>query len=720
MRTNQKSRSQSSKSNRLKGFEKYSSLIFKIIGVLFLSLALYYTFDIEANGTISKISKLISSRSHEVTDESKTVFSWDIFKNLLLVYIPSILLAIICVWFSKKKQTLSYYSSIIIILTITFFNCKIFLENWIDSWRFCYSNYYYASAFLFIPLTIFLYLYFKIKKPLLLTFISIYFYTFIFQLLIIRFSYTYLYILSSILVYSTILFLITKKNKHNKNTIENQFITLLFIIIFIIRQLYVNHKFQSLNLFFTISFCYFLLFYLFTILIYFKENNKVFLILNWANTVIYISICYYSLYIFKLTDYIIFPVISILFVHITSLILINKFAFNKNKTFPIDISTIVLVSVFIALIWKDFKFELFFGTLSVLSIFYAKNSKNKFFIWLSLSITLLLITKLLYLFLKLCFSILELELTNSSKLIIFGYINCGIVLLSVIGVMKIVSNIKEQISNDWFNRAKFIRFLNVFLLLNLFIFIEWVIISLVFTLSGNLDYVKKTFIIVASFFSYYLLKRQDILEKKFTSFTFYIIFFYTLLIPLLRFYEYPYVYKNDISIKLFIIIECIFHYIGLIIGVIISFKSLKCLTEQNKNRTYLQHFFEVLLGIITIISLCIEYDYFIITKDFYSLSNVNIDIINNKLFYNQLLPYSIIILISSICILVIGIVNKNRFLRVFSLLIILFDLIKVFFIEFEILSENQKINILIIIGLIFLLISWIYNRIKIKKRNRLI
>jgi hypothetical protein len=718
MRTEQKRRSKNLKTNRLKGIEKYSSIIFKIIGVLFLILALYYTFDVESNGTISKISKLITTRSREVTDSSKTVFSWEIFKNLLLVYIPGILGGLICIWFSQKKPKLSYYGSIITLFLITFFNCKIFLENWIESWRFCYSNYIYASSFLIIPICIFLYQYWRIQKPVLLTFISLYFYTFIFQLLIIRFSYTYIYILTAVLVYSLIMYLITRKNNYNRNTIENQFISLGFIIIFIVRQLYVNHKLQSINLFFIFSFCYFLIFYIITLLLYFKKSKYLYLILNWINTLIYISICYYSLYIFRLTDNIIYPIFTLLAIHICSLFLLNKYSTYKNKTFSIDVSSIILISIALSLLWKDYKFELFFGSLSVLSIYYAKLSKNKFFIWLSLSITLILVTKLIYLALKLCFSILELELINTTKLITFGFINCGIVLISVLGVKKLVGNIKDSISNDWFNRSKFIKFLNIFLLLNVFIFIEWTLISLIFTISGNLDYVKKSFIIIASLFAYYIISHPEIVAAKFKNTVFHTIFFYSLATPIIRLLEFPYFYKNDLSIHQFLTIESLFHYTELIISFIILFKSLKSLRELNKNRTYLQHFFEVLLGIIIIISLCIEYDYFIITKDCFNLERINIDIINNKLFYNQVLPYSLIILISSICILILGVINNNRFLRVFSILIILFDLVKIFIIEFEILSQIERTNLLFITGLIFLLISWMYNKIRHKKRNR--
>ena len=716
MRTNQKIRRQSSNRDRLKGIEKYSSLIFKIIGVLFLILALYYTLDFEKNGTISKISKLISSRSHELNDSSKTEFSWDIFKNLLLIYIPGCIGAVICLFISNKKPKLSYYLSNLTVLFITIFNCKIFLENWIASWKFCYSNYIYSSIFLIIPIILFLLIYWKIKKPFLITLVSIYFYLFLFQLLIIRFSYTYTYVLIALLLYSLLLFLITRRNNDKKNNIINQFISFGFILIFVIRQLYVNHKFQSLNLFFTIGFCYFLLFYGITFFIHLKEKGKQFLILNWVNTIICFAISYYVLYIFKLTDYIIYPTFFILIIHIISLLLINKLNFAKNKTFPIDISTIVLISLVFSLVWKEYKFELFFGTLSVFSIYYAKISKNKFFIWLSLSITLLLIVKLIYLALKLCFSILELELTNTSKLITFGFINCGIVLISVLGVKKIVSNIKEQISNDWFNRTKFIKFLNVFILLNLFIFIEWTIISIIYSLSENLDYVKKAFIIIVGLFNLYVLKNQDIISEKFKNIAFHSIFFFSLLTPLFYFREYPYVYKNDITIKEFIIIESLFHYLSLFITLIILFKSLKNL---NKDRTYLQHFFEVLLGIIIILILCVEYDFIVISYNCFFLKHVNIDIINNILFYNQLLPYSIIILLSSICILAIGIVNRNRFLRFFSLFIIAFDLLKVFIIEFDILSENEKVWILITIGIIFLLISWIYKRMKSKKNNRI-
>jgi uncharacterized membrane protein len=87
---------------------------------------------------------------------------------------------------------------------------------------------------------------------------------------------------------------------------------------------------------------------------------------------------------------------------------------------------------------------------------------------------------------------------------------------------------------------------------------------------------------------------------------------------------------------------------------------------------------------------------------------------------NGFLPYSMIILFCFSIVLIIGIKYKSLFLKILSLVFIVADLIKIFFLEFSDISDNNKAFVFIVIGVLLLLVSWFYNKIKQKSRQRIL
>ena len=63
---------------------------------------------------------------------------------------------------------------------------------------------------------------------------------------------------------------------------------------------------------------------------------------------------------------------------------------------------------------------------------------------------------------------------------------------------------------------------------------------------------------------------------------------------------------------------------------------------------------------------------------------------------------------------------KNLFLRILSIVFIGLDLIKIFFIEFTHISDDNKGVAFIIIGILSLLVSWFYNKTLQKSRQRVL
>jgi uncharacterized membrane protein len=66
----------------------------------------------------------------------------------------------------------------------------------------------------------------------------------------------------------------------------------------------------------------------------------------------------------------------------------------------------------------------------------------------------------------------------------------------------------------------------------------------------------------------------------------------------------------------------------------------------------------------------------------------------------------------------IGVINKNKLLRVFSLLINFFIIAKILYFDFKVLSKGEKISLMLGIGTLFIIISWLYNKIKARRKKR--
>lgn len=124
--------------------------------------------------------------------------------------------------------------------------------------------------------------YYKHNKEFLLTLTSIYFYIFLFQLLIIRFSYTYIYVFTSIIIYNSVVGILSKKENSFLNNWINFLSANFFLIIYIIRQLYFNHKKESLTLFFLTSLAFIIVFLTIGLLKKStkKRSNLIYLVIN--------------------------------------------------------------------------------------------------------------------------------------------------------------------------------------------------------------------------------------------------------------------------------------------------------------------------------------------------------------------------------------------------------------------------------------------------------
>jgi hypothetical protein len=235
---------------------------------------------------------------------------------------------------------------------------------------------------------------------------------------------------------------------------------------------------------------------------------------------------------------------------------------------------------------------------------------------------------------------------------------------------------------------------------------------------GDLYYSVRVFAIVSSILVLYISRyEKTIYEKDSIKFQ-YLTFLLFIILTFIGFYEFPYTFKYDITYQGIISIESLFHCAEFLLEIALGYKILSAIINTKTEKSYFKDLIIVMTSLFGIITVCKEFDF--ITVLYYTISQHTFkqnDVVS-ILDYNHIIPYSIILLICLIIILLIGLIENNKFLRLFSIFVAFCVLLKVFYIEYFILTKNDKITIIIITGVTFLLISSIYSRIKQRRSKR--
>lgn len=711
----EKEKSRRIRRKKIGGIENYSSIIFKIIGLALISLAIYYYFDTGKGISFDTLSKIIERKSNNVKFGKSYKFSWEIFIKLLSFFIPALLAFLASTYFQFKNKHKFRYLSLFIIVGLTFIHVYIFVDSWLANYFFSYGNYYVVTAFIVIPVSCFLLNYWITKQKSILTYTSLYFYLLLFELLIVRYSYTYPYIFGSIFIYSTILFLISKKENDTYNTFINYLIAIGFLAIYIIRQLLYNSNTSAFGLFFSFNLLYFMLYYYVSLSPLFQNNRYYHKLFYWLNLLVFLGLNYLIINKYFSISYVTIPVLGTLVLNSVVLFVNKKHPYINFQLFSIEISTLILVSTFLSLVLPNYSFEVFFGTFSVFLIFYAKTDKNKNLVWISVLFSTLLILKLTYLTACLLFIAIKIQ-SLDKNVVLLGFINIGMIII-VLKIIKFqLKSTQFKLSNKWLSRDKIIKFLNFFYRLGFYTFLIWISFTLLYLVVGDLFYAARVYLITSSFIILYIMTFDKTTYLKEKIRIDYISFFLFLALIILGYYEFPYFLELNKSYANVISLEFAFHYLELLLEILLGYKIISFTKSKNAEKNYFRDLIVVVFSLFAIIILCKEFDFVHIIYSIVNQQNYSPAMISKILDINQVLPYSIILLISLLTILLVGIIENNKFLRLFSGFLAFCVLVKIFYIEYYILTKNDKIGMIIITGITFLLISSIYSRIK-KRRN---
>ena len=706
------------KSKKSAGVDRYSSIALKVIGFLFIAIAGYYFIDAQGGDLIAKIYSFIFA-PEVIVPIGETTFYWTPFSYLLTSHFIGISGLIWAIYYSKKHLNKAYRFIFIIVISMTFFNAILYFYWYFIIYVSPYYNYYISSVFLGITLIVFFISYLIYKKQALLSAILIYFHIFMIEMLADNVNENrYLYVFSAVSIFTIVLFYISKRDKPYLSTFINGVFAYGFLVILMLKKFVFNTNTTFISLFFIISFLYFIIFYSITLYFKIKENNKIFSIINLLNTLVYILLNGYVLSRFGYSNYIGLVIFIAFVVHLSSIIVHNKYYRQQGKITAIEITSLVLLSASVSLIWNEYCISIFFGIISLLFFEYAKLYKNKILVNIFIFALITLVANFIYLTTNSYFILLNTPTNGTSAILQNVFINSFIILFFVFLLRIIVIKEKQEDEQNWFNRRRYIRYLNIVLAITSFVFIEWLCFFLLYSTVYELAFSNKILLIIGGLFAFFILKNDDYLSNKIKNWIYLSVYLFAIFIISqihLNFSltSFKYILSNN-----FKLMEVLIHYIELFLALTIFAISFTRIYYQNiGKRKKMMHFFVFTLCLIITFVICKEFDYISILTSF-SGSRISEYEFKMILISNQILPYSMIILTCSSILLIIGIKLKSLFLRSVSIIIIGVDSIKIFFIEFVEISDNYKGLVFILIGTLFLLLSLFYNKTKHKSSRR--
>jgi len=697
------------KSRRSKGFEAYSSLLFKLLGVLLLTYSVYFYFSTQ-KGFLDVYFKSLFTKGTESSPKQVVGFtSFTTYTKLLFRFLPIVGLLLLNYYFSKRNKMVSYLLSLVLIGSLTYLHTQLFFHNYF-LYAPTHTNYFYTALFLFVPVLVFFMNYMRHRKPLLLFLLSLYFYLFIFELLVVKFDYWYVF--SALFLYHILFHVVTRSENVFLNQVTNSLSTYLVLSVFVLRQLYVGHHDSFLPLFFITGFVYFLFFFYES---YFLLKNGslpmyYYTLFSWLHTFYYVSLVLVVNFLFYNSLYYL-PLFISLLVHCIVLYYLHVTEGSTKPYFALEIAALVLSCLFVASLWLVYGIALFLGSSSLLLLYYYNYRFNRIYAWVSLLFLQFLLLYFTYLVVAFYIPVFGLVSAPVGAVLEKGFVSCLLLFSVLYGVQKLLRKSKDTLDSKWFDKKNYLQFLRLFALFTLFILIEWIGFSLMVLVTGSTLYFHTLFFIVGSFYMLYLLFHRIYLPQQYKQILYYVFYFYAFSVAILGYFKFPYVSIQYLTIPNFLFVESFLHYFELVLLLLLLIKSYFIIAKKGIG-VYAHHFFEVSLSIAAVVLLCKEFDFFLVLRSVGSYTTDELAALTLQLIKNKLLPYSLLILLSSILILVVGIYRNNKFMRFFAIFVTAFTLFKVFYLEYNLLTDDERFGMMVLLGLTFLLLSWIYTKQK--------
>jgi hypothetical protein len=393
--------------------------------------------------------------------------------------------------------------------------------------------------------------------------------------------------------------------------------------------------------------------------------------------------------------------------HLIAFYFTDKRNLNYNKV-PYLISALIITCAFLPMILRTDPVIIFLAPLSVFLILFSRYSRNQTSVLFSLFaiMTMVLIYVYQWIF-ELIPGILSREGIPDYTVFSHGFIS-GLFILSALTINNIyLRKLAISFTPRWLRKIRYLKILKGILLSVIYLFFYWIfnyLVQMIFK-DGRFN-LMIWFAFNCLYFIFYI----PILARQQSSY-FRLIIIISLISGLASFTFVHYnvlhlrnLYLESAGVTIF---PFLFHYVSLAMFIGMLFTLLRYFKRAFPGKKILIKGFWVYFYLMCTFLLLSEFDHVAVLFGYH-----NGDLLETTAVSTRKLPYSLLLLLSSVIVITVGFVVKSRFLRLFSLFILGSALIKILVYDVGSLGQGAKMILFFILGVALLGISVSYPKIK--------
>ena len=374
---------------------------------------------------------------------------------------------------------------------------------------------------------------------------------------------------------------------------------------------------------------------------------------------------------------------------------------------PYLIFVLFLVCLLFPLIAGSSMLVLFLAPFALISMLYSKYTKTRYTILISAGSLLLMIMAYLgyWIFVYTNAAFLG-NILEHKNIFIKGTWTSAVVLITVYSVFELLKRTESNLSKKVFDRSNWLKFIKGILLLVIYLSFFWIYYYLVYSAIKN-DEMR--LMIWFSFNCLYLITAIPYLGSRRSFFLRGMViagFVLNMAYPVWIQYTVTgfcndFVDGNPGSFNLFL-----YHYFCVVLLISVLFVQLLYMRKAFPGMKIIIRGFYVYFSLFIIYLVLSEYEHLNLILAFRKGM-----MIPETLSESHKVPYSIILFFSSMIILLIGFIRKSRFLRLYSLALLMVVLAKMLIYDIGSMSNTGRMILFFVLGTILLFISFFYSRI---------
>ncbi|MEI7727380.1 MAG: DUF2339 domain-containing protein [Bacteroidota bacterium] len=718
------SRHHSNKPSRRFSFVRFiTSSIFKISGIiLLLAAVLYALFSLEFSFSFDDILAKLFEPAGNI-QAATTASDGDFDATLIYYFLPGMLVLGLA-WFLAKRS--GFLANLLSLVTVIFF---IALQTKILAYDAyvggsVYPDLLTACIFLVVTMAGLFINALLVKKPVILILTSVYFYLSMI-LFVTMYGLHLNYLLPLVILFTMSVAWSSGKIKNQTINLVNFILALGFFGLFWLRKLVVNEQVEYLLPFFIYAAIFYILFYA---VVLYASSDKEKAMPAWmqaamgltnagfyAATTSFVIMQYYSI------GNLWIMVVALLLFNLAGLVAAKKY-FPAVFTLPLHLVTMVLASLALPLMFDQNHVLLFTAMLSMLLLLWSKQMNHRLSLLVSLLCLGIMVGDYLvhWILVYLSAALFSVNL-HSPALMGHATLSSTAVLAALSLNYWFVKSSRVSLPKQWISRTNHLRLVNGLILLVMFLTAGWLISSFLCFLSGSMEVATQGWYIAGSLFFILLLRFQS--EKYIAPGQPMLIMalVFALSYPLAGYLSMMGTLDSLLSTGHLPFAPVVLHYLTLALTISLAVVTIKRIYRHFVLHKFLRNTIQLVALVFLLFILLTEYDNFSLLLSPKTLHPSALNLAPGVLSaqqqilnFNHGLPFSLILLFTFLATLGWALRHHQRFLRNLCLTLFTLTILKIFLYDFSLLGDLARTLMLILIGLLLLVISFLYPRKKTK------